>query len=168
MNSKRKIIFAIIVIAIIGAFILNQNNFYRFFEASNPDVKNVKKAIVTKVIDGDTVIIEGGAHVRLLGIDADERGYPCYFAAKKRLEELVLNKEVYLEMDKDDKDQYGRYLRYLILDGENINLKLVQEGLAVARFYPGNTKYKKEIVNAEKYAIENKIGCKWNNTRMKK
>lgn len=114
---------------------------------------------VTRIIDGDTVVIEGES-VRLLGIDADERGDPCYKAAKERLEELVLNKEVLLEPDREDKDMYGRYLRYILLDGENINLQLVEEGLAVARFSPGNEKYKQEIVNAEKRAREEKTGCK--------
>ena len=119
---------------------------------------------VTKVIDGDTVIIEGEP-VRLLGIDADERGYPCYSAAKKRLEELLLNKEVYLERDETDKDQYGRYLRHLFLNGRNINLQLVEEGLAVARFSAGNVKYKKEIIDAERQAREGKTGCKWGATK---
>ncbi len=115
---------------------------------------------VSKIIDGDTVIAEGES-VRLLGIDADEKGYPCYSAAKERIEELVLNKEVKFEADAEDMDQYGRYLRYIFLEGKNINLQLVQEGLAVARFYPENTKYKQEIIDAEKQARENKTGCKW-------
>lgn len=115
---------------------------------------------VSKIIDGDTIIIEGES-VRLLGIDSDERGDKCYGAAKDRIGELVLDKEILLESDAEDKDQYKRYLRYVFLDGENINLKLVQEGLAVARFSPENTKYKQEILAAEQSARENKIGCKW-------
>ncbi len=117
--------------------------------------------IVTRVIDGDTVVIEGGESVRLLGIDADERGDPCYSDAKSRLEELVLNKEVVLESDVEDKDFYGRYLRHIIVDGENVNKKLVEEGFAIARFY-SDVRYKEEIVAAEKSAMNNKIGCKWN------
>ena len=42
-------------------------------------------AVITKIIDGNTVVIESGDHVRLLGIDADESGYPCYYEAKNRL-----------------------------------------------------------------------------------
>ena len=117
--------------------------------------------LVTKVIDGDTFLIEGGYSVRILGIDADERGYPCYEAAKKRLEELVLSKEVKLEKGKEDLDQYCRYLRYVFLDDKNISLELVKEGLVVARFSPEDTKYREEIIQAEKEARENKIGCKW-------
>ena len=117
--------------------------------------------VVTKVTDGDTVMVEGGSRVRLLGMDTDERGYPCYAEAKKRMEELVLNKEAYLEPEGEDKDQYGRYLRYIFVDGENINLRMVQEGLAIASFYQEDSKYKAEIIAAEKNAMDNGIGCKW-------
>ena len=117
--------------------------------------------IVTKVIDGDTVVVEGGYHVRLLGMDADEKGYPCYDAAKTRLENLVLSKQVILEKDVSDVDQYGRCLRYIFLGSENVDTQLVREGLAVSRFYQPDGKYRTEITNAETYAQQNKIGCKW-------
>jgi len=126
-----------------------------------PLLEDGVKKLVTKVIDGDTFLIEGGYSVRILGIDADERGYPCYEAAKNRLEELILNKEVKLEKGKEDFDQYCRYLRYVFVDDKNVSLELVREGLAVARFSPEDTKYREEISLAEKEARENKIGCKW-------
>lgn len=119
------------------------------------------EVIVTKVIDGDTVIVEGGYHVRLVGIDADESGYPCYEEAKSYLEGLVLNKEVRLEKDKTDVDQYDRCLRYIFLDEQNINLQLVKEGQAICRFYEPDIKYREECTVVEKEAIENEIGCKW-------
>jgi len=123
--------------------------------------KQAEIGFVSKVIDGDTVIINGES-VRLLGIDSDERGYPCYNEAKKRLEEIVLDKEVLLEKGNEDMDKYNRRLRYIFLKGseKSVNLKLVEEGLAIARF-PQESKYKLEIVNAEKNARNNKIGCKW-------
>ena len=71
-----------------------------------PSLPDGANKLVTKVIDGDTFLIEGGYSVRILGIDADERGHPCYELAKKRLEELILNKEVRLEKGKEDLDQY--------------------------------------------------------------
>ena len=114
---------------------------------------------VSKVIDGDTIVADG-EHIRLLGIDADERGYDCYDEAKEQMERWILDKEVVLEKDKTDKDQYGRLLRYVILDGENINIKLVRKGLAVARFYR-DREYESEILFGEKAARTAKIGCKW-------
>lgn len=122
---------------------------------------STQTALVTKIIDGDTIVIQGGEHIRLLGIDADERGQPCWTPAKERLEELILNKEVLLESDSTDKDQYDRLLRYVFLDGQNINLQIVSEGLAIARFYQENEKYKDGIVAAESEAIASQIGCKW-------
>jgi len=126
-----------------------------------PPLPDGAEKLVTKIIDGDTFLIEGGYRVRILGIDADERGYPCYQAAKERLEELILNKKVRLEKGLEDKDKWCRYLRYVFLDEENIGLKLVKEGLVVARFSPVDVKYQEEIAQAEKEAKENKIGCKW-------
>ena len=120
-----------------------------------------ENTIVTKVIDGDTVVVEGGYHVRLLGMDADEKGYPCYDAAKTRLEDLALSKNVVLEKDKTDLDQYGRCLRYIFVGNINTSIQLVQEGLAVARFYEPDVKYKTEITQAEQQAQQNKTGCKW-------
>lgn len=118
--------------------------------------------IVTKIIDGDTLIVSGGETIRLLGMDTDERGYPCYTPAKKRLENLTLGKQVVLEQGEEDKDQYGRSLRYIFLNGVNINVQLVKEGMAVARL-EGSTFHADEIRQAEAYAIENKLGCKWAN-----
>ena len=117
--------------------------------------------IVTKVIDGDTVVVEGGWHVRLLGMDADEKGYPCYDQAKTRLENLILSKQVILEKDISDVDQYGRCLRYIFLGNKNIDTQLVAEGLAVARFYEPDVKYRAEITAAEQHAQTSGIGCKW-------
>ncbi len=122
-----------------------------------------KKAIVVDVIDGDTLIVEGGAHVRLIGIDAEEVSFPCFGYAKNRLEELVMGKEISLERDVTDTDQYKRCLRTVFLENENINVKLVREGLVAARFYPPNVKYMADLTTAEMYAMENNIGCKWAN-----
>lgn len=119
------------------------------------------EVLATKIIDGDTIVVEGGYHVRLLGMDTDEVGYPCYEDAKTRLEELILNKKIRLEKDKTDIDQYKRCLRYVFLGEQNIDLELVKEGLAIARFYEPDIKYKEELVLAEKTAVDAKVGCKW-------
>ena len=163
MATSKKGLKIILVLLVAGIFIFSgiilSITIYEN-SAKNQKLSFAGDKFVSKIIDGDTIIIEGES-VRLLGIDTDERGQPCYSAAKNRIEELVLDKEVELVADTEDKDMYKRYLRYIFLDGENINLKLVQEGLAVARFSPENIKYKQEIIDAEKQARENKIGCKW-------
>ena len=162
---QNKIFPAIIVGAlIVGAgvyFGLESRESKKESSSSQTECLAPSEAIVTKIIDGDTVVVEGGSHVRLLGIDADESGFLCYGEAKTRLEELVLNKEVKLEKDQTDVDQYDRCLRYIFLGDENIGLQLVEEGLAIARFYPPDVKYQKEITQTEKEAIDGKVGCKW-------
>ena len=126
-----------------------------------PEIPDGAIKLATKIIDGDTFLIEGGYSVRILGIDADERGYPCYDAAKNRLEEFILNKEVRLEKGVEDKDQWCRYLRYVFLGDQNISLELVKEGLVVARSSPEDVRYREEVALAERKAKDNKIGCKW-------
>ncbi|MBS3056306.1 MAG: thermonuclease family protein [Candidatus Aenigmarchaeota archaeon] len=153
--SKKLILTTISAVIALAAYLVSNQ------AADSPNNLQGNWKIITKVIDGDTVVAEGGDHIRLIGIDSDEKNYPCYDPARLRLEELVLNKKVYLEPDVQDQDQYKRYLRYLILNDENINMKMVEKGFAVARFYPENVKYKSEIIAAEKSAMENHVGCKW-------
>lgn len=167
---KRKIFFSVSILFLIAVLIFY---FSEKKEIKNlganlvkscqgiPDLSDKNTKIVTKVLDGDTFLIEGGYAVRILGIDADEKGYPCYEEAKKKLEELILNKEVVLEKGTKNFDQYCRYLRYVLIDDKNVALELVKEGLAVARFSPEDSKYREEISEVEKEARENKIGCKW-------
>jgi len=172
--SENKIILAILVAGlIVGGFVylaqnqkakeaLRQTVVENPVQCANiPDLPDGAVKLATKIIDGDTFLIEGGYSVRILGVDADERDHPCYEAAKNRLEQLILNKEVKLEKGAEDKDQWCRYLRYVFVDNQNVSLQLLKEGLAVARLAVSETKYNQAITQAEKTAQENKIGCKW-------
>lgn len=164
MNKKNLLIFLIILIIGNLSFTYYFTDLVDKFVNDDKNFGSFDSGFVTKVIDGDTVII-GGESIRLLGIDANEKGEKCYREAKIRLEELVLNKEVRLEKDLKDKDQYKRLLRYIFVEESgkdliNVNLILVEEGLAIARFYE-DKKYKEEILDAEIKARENKMGCKW-------
>jgi len=113
--------------------------------------------IVTRITDGDTITIEGGARVRLLGINCPERGEQFYAEGKKFVEQLLLYKEVELERDVIDKDRYGRILRYVWLGGELVNEQIVRQGLAVAQVYEPNHKYNDIIAEAERAAIDEKL-----------
>ncbi len=175
--KENKIVLAIIIGALIvgGAIYFSSRERVKKEEVEEktainceniPELEDGAIKLATKVIDGDTFLIEGGYSVRILGIDTDERGYPCFEAAKNGLEELILNREVRLDKGREDLDQYCRYLRYVFLNDRNISLELVKEGLAVARFSPEDIKYREEIANAEKEARENKIGCKWGEAKI--
>lgn len=119
-----------------------------------------QQTYVTKVVDGDTIVVGGGQRIRLLNMDTREKGQNCYQEAKDRMQELVLLKNVTLESDKEDKDQYGRLLRYVYVDGANINIQMVREGLAVVYIYEPNVKYRDQFVEAEQQA-HGEGGCVW-------
>ncbi|MBI2013808.1 MAG: thermonuclease family protein [Candidatus Colwellbacteria bacterium] len=165
--ERYQILIGIVIVGLLisVAIVISGNANLQIYLGGETDKEAINEisseAVVTKVIDGDTVVIESGNSVRLLGIDADERGHICYDAAKTRLEELVLMKQVHLESDIEDSDQYGRFLRYIFVGDANINLKLVEEGMAIALFYQPNTKYRQEIALAEQQAKQNRTGCKW-------
>jgi micrococcal nuclease len=93
------------------------------------------------VIDGDTVVLANGEHVRLVQIDAPEV-YPereCYGAqARSALRRLLpAGTTVRVEADPrlDRVDRYGRLLRYLYRGPTNVNLELVREGAATVYLY---------------------------------
>lgn len=94
-------------------------------------------AIVTRVIDGDTIEVEIDGEeyrVRYIGIDTPERGEPYYEEARGANQKLVGGQEVRLERDVTDRDKYDRLLRYVYVDGIFVNLELVR--LGYARVYP--------------------------------
>jgi len=87
-------------------------------------------ARVTQVIDGDTIVVQGGYHVRYIGIDTPEKGEPFYEEAKDFNRQLVGGKKVRLEKDITDRDKYDRLLRYIYAGDVFVNTELVKEGYA--------------------------------------
>ncbi len=123
-----------------------------------------QEALVVRVIDGDTVEIEGEQRVRYIGIDAPEIAHPTgpaeYFGeeAAEANRELALGKIVSLERDVEDRDEYGRWLRYVWLDDTMINAELVRLGCAYAYSLPPNVRYQELFLRLEREAREQKLG----------
>ena len=120
-----------------------------------------REALVSHVIDGDTLVLDGGARVRLLGIDAPEMerdGRPAEFLAHKAkgaLAELTQGKRLRLEYDQLRYDHYGRLLAYLFLaDNTMINAELVRQGLARVYFHAPNFRYREVLLAAQTEALE--------------
>jgi micrococcal nuclease len=82
--------------------------------------------IVTKVVDGDTLDING-TRIRLALVDTPERGQPGFFEAKKFVESLCLGKKGELDVDNGQRrgDRYGREIGVVYCDGLNANEKLM-------------------------------------------
>ena len=93
----------------------------------------------TRVIDGDTLVVEGpdgDVTVRIIGINTPERGECFADEATDALEELVDGEELELVEDVSDLDQYGRALRYVeTTSGVDVGAELVADGMAIARRY---------------------------------
>jgi micrococcal nuclease len=122
---------------------------------------------VTRVIDGDTIEIEGGERVRYIGIDTPETVDPrkpvqCFgVEASNKNKELVEGKTVRLEKDITDRDKYNRLLRYVYVGDTFINLELVKQGFAYSYSYPPDIKYQEQFVKSQQEAREAKRGL-WN------
>jgi micrococcal nuclease len=106
--------------------------------------------LVVDVVDGDTIdVLLGGevVRVRYTGIDTPEsvdprRPVECFGReATDRNRELVGGKAVGLERDVSQADRFDRLLRYVWLNGEMINAKLVEDGYATASAFPPDVKH---------------------------
>lgn len=79
-----------------------------------------KSAMAGGVIDGDNIYLENGQSVRLIGINAPERGKENFDKAKEKLDKLVTGKKVYLEYDRYQDDKYGRIIAWVWIDCEGV------------------------------------------------
>jgi endonuclease YncB( thermonuclease family) len=95
--------------------------------------------VVEWVNDGDTLTLTDGAKVRLVQVDAPELTTDCY--GRPALQELIdlapKGTHVTLVGDPalDDRDQYGRLLRYVFVDDRNVNVELVERGAASPYYF---------------------------------
>ncbi len=90
---------------------------------------------VERVVDGDTLEVSSGDRVRLIGIDTPEVGECGDDEAAAVLRRLVDGRRVTLVAGaSQDRDRYGRLLRYVEVDGVDANLVLLQRGRAIARY----------------------------------
>jgi len=111
-----------------------------------------EQALVTSVIDGDTVELADGRRVRYLGIDTPESGEYYAEEATARNKELVEGKTVELQRGDRDQDEYGRLLRYVYVDGVFVNAELIAQGYAKAYIFDPDDRYSQILVQLEQYA----------------
>ena len=117
--------------------------------------------LVKRVIDGDTLQLENGERVRLIGIDTPEMhaSDKLYRDSQRSQEDirtiqelgrrayqftksLVEGKRVNLELGVEKRDKYGRLLAYVYLqDGTFINARIIEEGFASLMTISPNVKY---------------------------
>ncbi len=139
------------------------------------DYNNV---LVTRVVDGDTLVLENNERVRLIGIDTPEihesnklnrdaqrsgedastikkLGQQAYKFTKN----LVEGKRVRLEFDVERYDKYKRILAYVYLEnGTFVNAEIIAQGYASVMTYPPNVKYADLFLKLYQQARENQRG----------
>lgn len=137
------------------------------------------KALINRVVDGDTVDIDidvgfgiwiKDERVRVMGIDtpesrtSDKTEKKFGLAAKERLKELIPEGTIQIlktEVNKDGEDakgKFGRILGDFLVDGKRITETLVEEGHAVA--YHGQSKddiHEAHMKNRERLLSEGKV-----------
>ncbi len=136
-------------------------------QASNSATTSIvgEKVLVTKVVDGDTIVVNDKITVRFIGIDTPETVDPrrpvgCFGKeASNKLKSLLSGKEVILQKDVSETDKYRRLLRYIFLplpDGQIlfVNDYMVREGFAKVLTFPPDVKYNEQFRQAEREARE--------------
>jgi len=140
---------------------------------------NYADILIQRAVDGDTLKLESGERVRLIGIDTPEMhesdklyrdsqrtgqdirtiqelGRRAYEFTKK----LVEGKRVSLEFDVEKYDKYDRLLAYVYLkkDGTFVNAEIIKQGYASLMTFPPNVKYADLFLKLYQEARKNKRG----------
>jgi micrococcal nuclease len=125
---------------------------------------------VARIVDGETVILDDGTELRLIGalapraIDAgaDPGLWPLEIAAQEELRALVLGKSIEVAFDGARTDRYGRLQAHAFsIDGDHrrwVQGHLLQQGLARAYAQEGNRACSAEGLEAERVALEARRG----------
>ena len=126
-----------------------------FFFLTYNDVKSIE----VKVIDGDTIHLNG-EKIRFTGIDTpelkqtcnkDNKIIPCGIEARKLLIDKISDNNV--KCKREGKDQYKRTLAECFVNNLSLSSYLVRKGYAFAY-----RKYSKKFIDDENYARENNLG----------
>jgi len=94
------------------------------------------RAVVARVIDGDTILLANGDRVTYTGIDAPEIVHPRKPVEPLGREAYRLNrllvegKQVELDVANQVRDSYGRLAAYVFAGDVFVNAELVRKGLA--------------------------------------
>jgi micrococcal nuclease len=120
-------------------------------------------AHVTRVVDGDTIVLDGidigyadsrgrpGRHARLIGVDTPEvfGRAGCFGSEASAFTKRELSgRDVLVDFDVDPVDRYGRALVYVwTTDGTLFNGKLAEDGYGLQLTVPPDVRYAELFTN---------------------
>lgn len=133
------------------------------------DLRPGPQGRVVEVTDGDTVILDTGQAVRLIGTQAPKlplgrdgfETWPLAPEARAALEALSLGKQVRLAYGGADRDRHGRVLAHMFIAGEPevwAQQAMVSAGLARVYSFPDNRRCLADLLKAEAHARIEKLG----------
>src|SRR6478672_8074368 len=100
-----------------------------------------ENAVVSRVVDGDTIELVGGQRVRLVQIDTPEKHVECYGDQASALTRRLIPAGTHVRIEQDPKldqvDRYRRKLAYVWKGDQDVNVTLVRDGAAGVWFYGG-------------------------------
>ncbi len=121
-------------------------------EPANAPVDAGEPVTVKRVIDGDTVVLNDGRKLRLVGMNTPERKRPLYKEATEALRKLVEGKQLTLRYDVERIDHYRRSLGYLYSGDLFVNGEIVRQGLAYCYTWKPNVEQRDELLVLQKEA----------------
>jgi endonuclease YncB( thermonuclease family) len=139
----------------------------RALEPSLDSLKAGERGRVAAVVDGDTVMLDGGLEVRLVGLQAPKLAlgragfepWPLAEEAKASLEEIALGRAVELRYGGRQRDRHGRALAHLIVEGEAWAQGLMLErGMARVYSFADNRGLVTEMLRLEAAARDARRG----------
>ena len=99
----------ILLVSVLGAAAV-KNLDSSFYQNRKVFPESVDK---TEVIDGDMFIMDNGLSVRLLGVNAPDRGQPGFESAANWMTNEIKGQKLWLEYDRYQLDQFGRVLAWV-------------------------------------------------------
>lgn len=145
MRRRHKLIFAILgfIVLAVAAYLKHEPNSPSNLERTPPAFPGSAHAanprVCIRVIDGDTIELDGGERVRLIGVNTPETVDPRRPVerfgkeASSFTRRLAEGKTVRLELGDETRDRYGRTLGYIYLpDDTLLNAEIIRQGYGYA------------------------------------
>lgn len=133
------------------------------FRAAGSESGTGDGVAVHRVLSGDTLILADARRVRVLGIDAPDRGEPCFAESRDELTRLIGSSPVTLTADpsRPDIDPSGYLLRYVeetyLVDGD-VSVQQARAGMAHYDAGESRLHHATDIREAQTRASEREIG----------
>lgn len=132
-----------------------------------PELERWRQATVMEIIDGDTVLLDDGQELRLVGIQAPKlplgrpgfQAWPLADEARRALAELALGRQVTLAAAGARSDRHSRVLAHAERDdGLWLQGAMLVRGLARVYTFPDNTGAAAEMLALEAQARDARVG----------